>query len=53
LQKPTSLQHLEIVVGALLQPLRLEQLAARLELGEALVELLLDRVDRRSGGPSA
>ena len=39
-------EHLEVVRGAHPEPLRLEQLALRLELGEALVQLLLDRDER-------
>ena len=36
-------EHLEVVRGAHPEPLRLEQLALGLELGETLVQLLLDR----------
>ena len=39
-------QHLEVVGGAHAQPLRLEQLALLLELGEPLRELGLDAGDR-------
>jgi hypothetical protein len=37
--------HLDVVARALLQPLRFEKLVVRLELGEALLELDLDRID--------
>ena len=39
-------EHLQVEVGALAQPLRLEQAAARLELAAALLELGLDPVHR-------
>jgi hypothetical protein len=41
------LQHLEVEAGALLEPLRLDQLAGLDELVEPLAQLGLDRVDRR------
>jgi hypothetical protein len=40
------LDHLEVEHRALLEPLRLEQLAVGLELRQPLLELRLDRVDR-------
>ena len=40
------LEHFEIESGALLQPLRLEQAPAGVELIEADLQLLLDRLDR-------
>ena len=43
---PDLAQHLEVVGGAHAQPLRLEQLALALELGEPLGELGLDAGDR-------
>jgi hypothetical protein len=39
-------QHLHVVLGALAQAVGLQQLALRLELGAALVELGADRRDR-------
>src|SRR2546430_4835093 len=39
-------QHLHVEQGALLEPLRLEEPVLRLEKGESLLELLLDRLDR-------
>ena len=39
-------QHLEVVGGAHAQPLRLEQLAVLLELGQPLGQLGLDALDR-------
>ena len=39
-------QHLQVVVRALAQPRRLEQLALGLKLLEPLVQLLLDVADR-------
>ena len=39
-----GLEHLEVVVGALLQALRLEQLVSRLELCHALLALLFNRL---------
>ena len=44
-QNPTWLHHLDVVIGAHPQPLRLEQLALALELGQPLLELLLDGRD--------
>ena len=46
--EPHRLEHLEVVVRAHLEPLRFEQLALGLELGEPPRELLLDRLERRS-----
>ncbi len=46
-QVPGLLHHLHVEVGALQQALRLEQAAARLELGDALGELLADALERR------
>ena len=40
------LHHLDVVAGALLQPLGLQQPAGRLELGEPVLQLLLDLADR-------
>ena len=40
--KTHGLEHLEIIVGALLQTLRLEQLISRLELGHTLLALYAD-----------
>ena len=40
------LQHFEIELGALLQPLRLEQAARGVELVEALLQLVLDGLRR-------
>ena len=39
-------QHLEVVAGAHPQPLRLQQLALALELGQTICELGLDPLDR-------
>ena len=44
--EPDLLHHLDVVVGAHPQPLRLQQLALALELGQPLLELLLDGRDR-------
>ena len=41
-----GLQHLEVEAGALLQPLGFEQAAGLFQLGEAELQLLLDRLDR-------
>ena len=41
-----GLHHLEVEDGALLQPLRLQQLAGGVQLVEALLQLGLDRLDR-------
>jgi hypothetical protein len=41
------LQHLEVEAGALLQALRLDQLAGLDELVQPLAQFLLDGVDRR------
>ena len=40
--KTHGLEHLKIVIGALLQTLRLEQLVGRLELGHTLLALFTD-----------
>ena len=40
--KTHGLEHLEIIVGALLQTLCLEQLVGRLELGHTLLALFTD-----------
>ena len=40
--KTHGLEHLEIIIGALLQALRLEQLISRLELGHTLLALFTD-----------
>ena len=40
------LQHLEIKVGALFQPLRLQQFALGIQLFQAVKELILDALDR-------
>ena len=40
--KTHGLEHLEIIVGALLQTLRLEQLISRFELGHTLLALFTD-----------
>ena len=40
--EPDLLHHLEVVLGAHAQPLRLEQLALPLEQGQALLQLGLD-----------
>src|SRR5438445_6305199 len=44
---PGLAHHLEVELRALLQPLRLEQLALRVEPGAALLELGLDLAQRR------
>ena len=43
---PGRLHHLDVEVGALLEPLRLEQLACRVELVETDLEVDLDLLDR-------
>ena len=45
-REPHRFEHLEVVVHAHLEPLRLEQLAIGLELGEPSREFLLDRRQR-------
>ena len=45
--KAHGLEHLEIIVGALLQALRLEQLVSRLELGHTLLALFTNRFQSR------
>ena len=44
--EPDLAHHLDVVAGAHAQPLGLEQLALVLQLGEALLQLLLDGLDR-------
>ena len=51
--EPELAQHLHVVLGALAQPVGLEQLALRLELGAALVELPADLGDRVLDHPLA
>ena len=45
--KAHRLEHLKIIIGALLQTLRLEQLVGRLELRHALLALFADRFQSR------
>ena len=45
--KAHRLEHLKIIIGALLQTLRLEQLVGRLELRHALIALFADRFQSR------
>ena len=40
--KAHRLEHLKIIIGTLLQTLRLEQLVGRLELGHTLLALFAD-----------
>ena len=44
--EPDLLHHLEVVLGAHAEPLRLEQLALLLEVGQPLLQLGLDALDR-------
>jgi hypothetical protein len=46
LQDAGGLQHLDVEIGALFQPLRLQQLALADQLVEPLAQLLLDVDDR-------
>ena len=45
--KAHGLEHLEIIIGALLQTLGFKQLVGRLELGHALLALFTDRFQSR------
>ena len=45
--KAHGLEHLEIIIGTLLQALGLKQLVSRLELGHALLALFTDRFQSR------
>ncbi len=44
--EPDLSHHLDVVVGPHPQPLRLQQLALAFQLGQPLLEFLLDRGDR-------